>query len=167
MKKIKQLKKIWFIAIFFIIAFVTTPTIIVNAEENDMDTVNWFVIMPEVDDVGKIDWYIKEIWSWSWNVNDKYNEIASELTTSEQLASWIMTRDTIMDYLWYIIKFISQLWLVVWAAFIMYAWYKYMLSVFNWNKAPTSTLTNAIIWVTIVIFSYAIMRILTSVIWLT
>ena len=135
--------------------------------DNDMETVNWFDIIPEVEDISKIDEAVARIWSWWGEVNDRYNEEAEGLTTSESLASWIMNWDTIMNYLWYIIKFISQLWLVVWAAFIMYAWYKYMTSVFNWGKTPSSTLTNAIIWVTIVIFSYAIMRVLTSLIWLT
>ena len=171
-------KKIWIITMFsvcvlwfFAVAnaweatdggWQTTP------DNNDLE-VEWFNIMPELTDeqIGKVDTAIKEIWQTWWNVWNKYNEEAEKLTTSQQIASWIMNRDTLMDYLWFLIKFISQLGIVVCTAFIMIAWYKYMVSVFTWWQTPKSTLINAIVWVIIVIFSYAIMRILTSVIWLT
>ena len=42
-----------------------------------------------------------------------------------------------------------------------------MVSVFNWGKLPTETVKNAIIWVIIVIFSFAIMKTLTSFIGLS
>jgi hypothetical protein len=72
-----------------------------------------------------------------------------------------------MNYMVHIIQFLSQLGLVVWTIFIMYAGYKYIISVLNSQKTPSSTIKNAIIWILIIIFSYAIMRILTSFIWLT
>lgn len=134
----------------------------------DME-VEWFNIMPELkeDSVNKIDAKITTIWSEWWHVWDHYNDEALNLTTEEQVASWIMNWDTIMNYLVFIVQFLSQLGLVVWTGFIIYAWYKYMSSSFSGNKVPSSTVTNAIIWILIVIFSYAIMKILTSFIWLS
>jgi len=131
--------------------------------------VEWFNIMPELkeDSVNKIDATITTIWSEWWHVWDRYNDEALKLTTEEQVASWIMNWDTIMNYLVFIVQFLSQLGLVVWVGFIIYAWYKYMSSSFSGGKVPSSTVTNAIIWILIVIFSYAIMKILTSFIWLS
>ena len=161
---------IWtIITSIFTMALMFFPTATI-ADSNELD-VNWFDIMPkltpeEMTDVNK---EIQKIWEAPGRVREKYNETANStwFTTQKQLASWIMNRDTIMNYIVFIVKFLSQLGLLVWAWFIMYAWYKYMLSVFSWWKTPGSTLKNAIIWVVIVIFSYAIMRILTSIIWLS
>ena len=156
---------IWILA--FAIAFVFMPAI-TNADNEELE-VDWFDIMPRLkpEEVADVNQKIKEIWSEGWKVWENYNKNASWMTTSQQIASWIMTRNTILNYIVFIVKFLSQLWLLVWAWFIMFAWYKYMVSLFTWGKAPSSTLKNAIIWIIIVIFSYAIMRILTSIIWLT
>ena len=150
-----------------VIAFIIFPTI-TNANDEELD-VEGFEIMPKLTwwQIDKENQAISGISSAAWEVRNRYNEEAKNLKTSEQIASWIMNRNTIMNYLVFVVKFLSQLWLLVWAWFIMYAWYKYMLSVFSWWKTPSSTLKNAIIWVVIVIFSYAIMKILTSIIWLT
>lgn len=161
---------IWAIATsIFVMSLIFIPTI-TTADSNELE-VDWFEIMPklEPDEIADVNTKIKQIWEAPGKVREKYNETAnsSGFTTSKQIASWIMNRDTIMNYIVFIVKFLSQLWLLVWAWFIMYAWYKYMLSVFNWWKTGSSTLKNAIIWVIIVIFSYAIMRIFTSIIWLT
>lgn len=158
----------WTIKLLAIVtSFIFFP-VITNANNEKLD-VDGFEIMPklESEEVTKINNAIKEIWSEGWKVWENYNKNASGMTTTEQVTSGIMTRDTIMNYLIFVVQFLSQLWLLVWAWFIMFAWYKYMLSVFNWWKTPSSTIKNAIIWVIIVIFSYAIMRILTSIIWLT
>lgn len=136
--------------------------------DSDLD-VDWFEIMPKLTwgQIDKVNESIDKISGEAWNVWKNYNTEAKKLKTSEQIASWIMTRDTIMNYIVFVVKFLGQVWLVVWAWFIIYAWYKYMLSVFGWWKTASSTLKNAIIWVIIVIFSYAIMKIFTSIIWLT
>ena len=133
---------------------------------DDMDVE--FSILPtlEDDEITEINKKIDDIWSEWWKVNEKYIKAAEELELPKQLNSWIMNWNTILDYLAYVVKFLSQLWLVVWVIFIMYAWYKYMLSVFTWWKPSSKTVKNAIIWVIIVIFSYAIMKTLTSIIWL-
>lgn len=109
---------------------------------------------------------IERVWE-PWKVNDNINEAANRLPIRIAWATWIMNRNTIMNYLISVVKFLSQLWLVVWLWFIMYAWYKCILSVFEWGRTPSSTLKNAIIWIIIVIFSYAIIKTLTSIIWIS
>ena len=154
---------IFFVSLSFIPLFA-------NAADSDLE-VDWFEIMPKLkpEDVTTVNEKIKEIWSVGWEVRERYNETAEseDFKTSHQIASWIMNRDTLMNYLVFIVQFLSQLWILVWAIFIMYAGYKYMLSVVNKWKVSSSTLRNAIIWIIIVIFSYAIMKILTSIIWLS
>ena len=165
MKKfLRNIRLILFISFF---AVLLAPNNICLAQD-DL-TVNGFDIIPELneEEIGEINEKIKRIWSEWWHVWDHYNDEASQLSTSKQIASWIMNRDTIMNYLIFVVQFLSQLWLVVWAVFIIYAWYNYMLSVFKWWQTPTTTIKNAILWVLVVIFSYAIMRVLTSLIWLT
>ena len=163
------MKKIllWAYMLIIVTSLLFIPTI-TNADNNDLE-VDWFEIMPKLTwwQVDKVNTAISSVGSEGWMVRKNYNVEAQKLKTSEQLASWIMNRDTIMNYIVFVVQFLSQLWLLVWVWFIMYAWYKYMLSVFNWWKTPGSTLKNAIIWVIIIIFSYAIMKILTSIIWLT
>ena len=103
--------------------------------------------------------------SW-WHVRDVYNQEAKKMAwkVGDQLASWIMTRDTLLDYVVYLIKFLSQVWLVIWTAMILYAWYLYATTIFwswdatKWKKA----IKDAIIWVVVIIFSYAIMKLLIS-----
>ena len=170
MKKniIKKILTYFIISLFSITSF----PILTLAWDNGNDLqVEWFEIMPKLTDkeVEEVEQAIKDIWNTGNKVWDTYNQKASELKTSQQIASWIMNRDTIMNYLVFIVQFLSQLWLVVWVGFIMYGWYRYIMSVFEWWKTDKAkpAITNAIIGVIVVIFSYAIMRILTSIIWLT
>ena len=162
----KNLKKIWIIiSLFCLILFPSK----FSMADDDLD-VDWCNIMPQLSDeeIWEVNEAIKDIWTTWKKVRDTYNQKASDLSTSQQIASWIMNWDTIMNYLVFIVQFLSQLWLLVWALFIIYAWYKYMTNVLLWSKAvPATAIKNAIIWVIIVIFSYAIMRVLTSFIWLT
>ena len=164
------LKRLWLIVPSFLWTFILSWGIITYAQD-----VDWFNIIPKISEgnISKINTEINDIWSAWWYVWENYNEAADRMWESghveEQIASWIMNWDTILNYLVFVVKFLSQLWLLVWVMFIMYAWYKYMVSVFvEWktNGAP-STLKNAIIWVIIVIFSYAIMKTLTSFIWIS
>ena len=128
-----------------------------------------FTIIPELkgEEISEINAKIETIWSEWWHVWDHYDDEAENLTTNQQIASWIMNWDTILNYLVFVVQFLSQLWLAVGVLFIMYAWYKYMVSVFNGGKLPTETVKNAIIWVIIVIFSYAILKTMTSLIWIS
>lgn len=132
--------------------------------------ITWYTIIPEVtvEQSAQIDTAIENIWKTGWQVMDQYDATAEAWKNRPemQLASGIMNRDTIMKYLEFIVKFLSQLWMAVWVIFIMFAWYKYMVSIFNWQKTWAGTIKNAIIWVIIVIFSYAILKTLTSLAWI-
>lgn len=164
---IKTFKKIWLIMLLS--AFIFVPATSLHAQDGELDVD--LTILPElkeneIDDINK---KINEIWLTGGNVMDKYRETAQsrENNPAKQLQSWIMDWNTLITYITFVIKFLSQAWIAVWALFIMYAWYKYMISVFQWGQVPKKTITNAIIWVIIVIFSYAIMKTLTSIVGLS
>ena len=158
----KIIKKIWILIALGIFSLFILPNI-TNAGDDEIP-IDGFNIIPELESWEIEDMWkkVEDIWKTPWKVQDIYKETAAWLSTKEQLATWIMNRDTILNYLTFIIKFLSQLWLLVWTIFIMIAWYKYVVSLFNWWKVPSESVKNAIIWIIIVIFSYAIMRILTS-----
>ena len=160
----KKLRNIWVVLLSFMTIII--PYIVIAQDTID---VNWFSIIPKLTDseIADVSKKTEEIWQTWGNVWDAYTKAASGMSTPKQIASWIMNWDTIMDYLVFFVKFLSQLWITVGVIFIMYAWYKYMISVFNWSKVVNSALKNAIIWVIIVIFSYAIMKTLTSFVWLS
>ena len=100
------------------------------------------------------------------HVRDIYNEKANgELAgadkVDEQLATWIMTRDTILDYTVLLLRFLSQVGLMIVGIMIVYAGYRYILNVLEAAEPDPSLIKNAIIGIMVIIFSYAIMRILT------
>ncbi len=108
---------------------------------------------------------VKELADSPGSVRDKYKEKASDDKRGlwEKLASWIMTRDTLLDYVVYLIKFLSQLWLVVWAVMFIYAWYMYATDIMWWDASKwKDAMKYAIIGVVVLSFSYAIMKILTN-----
>jgi len=119
---------------------------------------------------------------WKWHVvelqelpkdkdfREEYNKKADEYAQKKDkdglgkmLASGIVTRDTILILLTKFIKFISNAALVFGSAMFIYAWYLYISSAMSgddsWTSKANSAIKNAIIWVVIVIFSYAIERI--------
>lgn len=139
------------------------------ANADDID-VAWLAISKELTtwEVEHTNQRINFLWSISGKFWENYHKAHEDLNLWERIFWWILEIDDIINYMVFVIKFLSQLWLLVWAFFIIYAWYKYMTNILLWSKAvPTTTVKNAIIWVIIVIFSYAIMRVLTSFIWLT
>ncbi len=83
------------------------------------------------------------------------------------LSSGIVSRDTILCLLIRVVKFVANMALVVWSAMIIYAGYLYWVtarsgsSVDETGKA-NDAIKNAIIGICIVIFSYAIQRIVTQ-----
>lgn len=162
----KILKSLWIVILFAMIAIITPYAVIAQ----DTMEVDWFSIMPKLTDekIEELDKKIEDIWHTWWNVWSEYTKAAaSGMSVQEQVASWIMNRDTIMNYLVFLVKFLSQLWITVGVIFIMYAWYIYMLRIFSGKGNPKTAIKNAIIWVIIVIFSYAILKFLTSLIGLS
>ena len=106
-----------------------------------------------------------EVDSWS-SVMERYQTIAGsdKYSLEEKMAAWVINWDSILEYLIYLIRFISQVWILIGAVMILYAWYCYAVAIFH-NSGPSqgsSAIKNAIIGVVIITFSYAIMKILTS-----
>ena len=160
-----MLEKFIKVLVIWLFSFFVVSCGVMAADPDPID----FTIIPEIkeEEISQVNEAIEKIWSKWWDVWDNYNEKADNLTTNQQVASWIMNWSTIMNYLVFVVQFLSQLWLAVGVLFIMYAWYKYMVSVFNGGKLPTETVKNAIIWVIVVIFSYAILKTMTSLIWIS
>ncbi|AHB41628.1 hypothetical protein P148_SR1C00001G0839 [candidate division SR1 bacterium RAAC1_SR1_1] len=104
------------------------------------------------------------------HVWDEYNRQATEYqedgNLAAQMASGIFTWDTLLDYLAYLIKFLSEIGIFVGACFIVYAGYLYATSIFNADSGATSkgntAIKNAIIGVIVITFSYAIMKAITA-----
>ena len=79
------------------------------------------------------------------------------------MASGIMTWDTLLDYVVYVVKFLSQIGLLIGAIMIIYAGYMYATEIFGGKpSAGKEAIQNAIIGVLVISFSYAIMKLLTS-----
>jgi len=161
----KLLKKIWLSIVIGICSFAVIPN---HIYADDTESITDFNIMPKLEDkeIEDVNKEVESIGQNGWHVWEKYNDVAPTFTTSQQVASWIMNRDTIMNYLVFIVQFLSQLGMAVWLIFIMYAGYKYMTNVFK-GKTWKQPLINTILWIVIIIFSYAIMKILTSFVWLS
>lgn len=125
-----------------------------------------FAIVPEAemsDDAVIND--VKSLANSPWSVWDKYKEISSndKRSLGDKLSSGIMTRDTLLDYVVYLIKFMSQLWLVVGAVMFIYAGYMYATDIMWWDASKwKKAIKYAIVWVVVLSFSYAIMKILTN-----
>jgi hypothetical protein len=142
------------------------PKFPANADNLDVD---WLAISQKLTtwQIEHTNRRINLLWSNPGQFWKNYHKAHGDLSFRERVFWWILEIDDLLNYMVFIVKFLSQLWMLIWVIFIMYAWYKYMLTVFGQWKDASSTLKNAIIWVIIIIFSYAIMKILTSIIWLT
>ncbi len=129
-------------------------------------TTNDFEIIPEATSGGKVTTAVDAVGQTGGNVWKAYNENAAALSGSvgDQIASGIMTRDTLLDYVVYLVRFLSQIGIFIGVVMIIYAGYLYASSIFeSWNMAKGKTaITNAIIGVLVIAFSYAIMKLLTS-----
>lgn len=165
----KHFKRILFLLPGIIIAFLSLSTNNYTFAAQGWDDIDVdYYIIPEIkeDSYEKIKTATERIWQTGQNVMEQYKIEAKSLTAAECFNSWIMTRDCIMDYFVFVIKFLGQLWLAIWVGFIMYAGYKYMINIFGWNTIDKKMVTNAIIGVLIIIFSYAIMKFFLAIVWL-
>lgn len=129
-------------------------------------TNNDFEIIPQATSGGWVKTAVDKVGKIWGSVRDTYNKEASAMSgkVGDQLASGIMTRDTLLDYVVYLVRFLSQIGIVIGVIMIIYAGYLYATSIFsagNMTKGK-SAITNAIIGVLVIAFSYAIMKLLTS-----
>jgi len=155
-------KSLFWLFLTFVLSFnILLPVLAQNAT-------NDFEIIPKATDQNEVNKAVETVGKDWGNVRENYNEQAQELAkkggVGDQIASGIMTRDTLLDYVVYLVRFLSQIGIVIGVVMIIYAGYLYASSVFspsNMSKGK-SALTNAIIGVLIIAFSYAIMKLLTS-----
>ena len=120
----------------------------------------WWSLIPEWESMW---WWF--VWDEPWKVWDNYNNMASSNAGAwDAFASWVFSWNNVFDFFTYLAKTLSQIWLVVWAIMIIYAWYKYASWVFTWDASKwwQDAIKSAIYGVLIVIFSYAIMKLLIS-----
>jgi hypothetical protein len=141
-------KVLWILAILF-----TVVSWLVLADDD-------IAIIPEWDTTLAAQ-KVKEVSSW-WNVWKIYRKIVDEENMSvwDQLASGIMSRDTILDYCAYLAKFIWEVALLAWAVAIIFIWYKRIMKNIIW-EAP-KWLTLVVIWLLVIIFAYAIVKLIWS-----
>lgn len=80
------------------------------------------------------------------------------------LWSGIVTWDTLLCLLIRVVKFVANMALVVWSAMVIYAGYLYVSSVYTGDQSSTANnaIKDAAFGIVIVIFSYAIERIITQ-----
>ena len=141
-------KVLWILAILF-----TVVSWLVLADDD-------IAIIPEWDTTLAAQ-KVKEVSSW-WNVWKIYRKIVDEENMSvwDQLASGIMNRDTILNYCVYIAKFLWEIALLAWAVAIIFLWYKRIAKNIFWDTPKWILLV--IIWLLIIIFAYAIIKLIWS-----
>lgn len=129
-------------------------------------TTNDFEIIPLANSGEVVEQAVQDVGSKGGSVRDTYNKQAKNLENQvgNQLASGIMTRDTLLDYVVYLVRFLSQIWLLIGWIMIIYAGYLYATTIFWWGDATKgkTAITNAIIGILVIAFSYAIIKLLTS-----
>ena len=131
-----------------------------------IDAANNFEIIPQADSGGKVEAAVDAVGSKGGHVRDTYNDQANQMSgqVGNQLASGIMTWSTLLDYVVYLVRFLSQVGLLIWGLMVIYAGYLYATTIFGWGDATKwkKAITNAIIGIIVIAFSYAIMKLLTS-----
>ncbi len=139
-------------------AYILSRSHTAHAQAND------FLIIPESEKPSEIGTIVQDIWSQWGAVIDRYNAQAEKNTDiGTAFATGVFTRDTILDYLVYLIRFISQLGILIGWVMIIYAGYIYATAVFNDNNISKAkdAISKAILWIIIITFSYAIVRVVT------
>lgn len=132
---------------------------------------NQLHIIPEASEWAGYDPYkseahdiVENIWTAEKDVTvlDRYSKKADEIEGKRNLwmafQTWVFNRNILISYLAYLMRFLNQVGLLIWGIMILYAWYMYATSVFwRWNVSKwRSAIKNAVIWVIIIVASYAI-----------
>ncbi len=139
----------------------SSPLTVVFADDNEVK----FEIVPEVDpnDLQNIN---KTILDSDEDIRDIYNQQADALGakdggTSLQVTSGVMNRDTIINYAIMVLRFLSQLGLLIGWLMIVYTGWKYIMSVISGDSAPSwDLIKNAIKGILVIIFSVSILKFL-------
>ena len=149
------MKKILLICFISFLPFFSLTSIF--ADDSD-----WTIIPKGSSDAATKVWNAK-----AWHVWEAYSWASKNISVWDAFASGVFSWDTIFSFLKHIAKVLSEIWLVIWAAMIIYAGYKYASGVFTWDASKwwKDAIKWAIYGVLIVIFSYAIMKILLAMFW--
>lgn len=98
----------------------------------------------------------------------RYTEIAEKYEKNKDIAksmqTWIMWWNTLIQYVVYVLRFLSQLGLLIGGIMMLYAGYLYATTIFEWGNPSKakSAIKFAIIGILIIVFAYAILRGLVS-----
>ena len=120
-------------------------------------------LIPESEQSNEDIWnVINEIAEW-WKVWDNYNETlkSGDLSLSDQFKTWVMNRDTILDYVSYLAKFLWQLALLVAAIAIIIVWYQKAIAAFG-DGGTSSPIIKVVAWLLVIIFAYFIIKLIYS-----
>ncbi|MCF7835434.1 hypothetical protein K9M48_05330 [Candidatus Gracilibacteria bacterium] len=141
---------------------------IVNAA--DLGDSDFYIIPPSED--ANIGDKVIEIGSEGGNVIEKYKDAAygekdangnrpneSNLSLGDQLASGIMNRDTLLDYVTYIVRFLLQIGLVIGAGVMIYLGYQ---KITEFREFKAGGIKYVIVGIFIIGFAYVIVRTLVS-----
>jgi len=160
------MKKTSILAILLVLSCLSFPTFSQGVE----NTENNLHIIPQSSEnndafaeemVWKVSW---TNWDKKWSLIDRYNEAAKAIDEKWDIwvsfKTWIMSRDSLIKYIVYLMRFINQLGLLIWSLMILYAGYQYAWVIFKyWDPTKGKTaIKNAVIWILVIIFSYAIWR---------
>ncbi len=159
--KLIQKYMIWLYMMACLAMTFFSPLTVVFADENDVQ----FEIIPAVEpsDLQSIN---KTILDSNEDIRDIYNQQADTLGAQEggtalQVTSGVMNRDTIINYAIKVLRFLSQLGLLIGWLMIVYTGWKYIMAVISGDSPPSSDLIiNAIKGILVIIFSFAILRML-------
>lgn len=98
------------------------------------------------------------------SVIDRYNKKADEIMAAKDIwrsmQTWIMNWDTLINYVVYLMRFLSQLGLLIGGLMVLYAGYQYATTIFGYGSPSNAktAIKNAVIWVIVVVASYAIWK---------
>ncbi len=131
----------------------------------------WFEIIPWATNSNV--WQMVNNVREGWKVWEKYKDAAygPETTSNnkrvrpgwnlslwDQFATGIMTWDTILDYVVYLVKFLWQLALLSWSLMLIYYGYKKATEHLKFN----GVIWKVVIWILVISFAYVIVKIIWS-----
>lgn len=161
-------KSILIIILCCAVSFLTLPVFAATSATNK-NTLNNLHIIPEAVSWLDVTWaweIVNKIWTsdwWKTTLIQRYNEAASWIDKEGDLGkafqTGVMSRNTLLNYVVYLMRFLNQIGLLIWACMILYAGYLFATTIFGWdpNKGKNA-IKNAIIGVLIIVFSYAIWK---------
>lgn len=137
------------------------------AQNQDTDILN-LKIIPTVQDKNNLDMSIIdqkwEAWNDSIGFWYKYekntNLMQKKWDLWWQIQWWFINISTILSFLAYLIRLISNIAIVAWAFFVIRWWYEYALQTFGGKAKTTEYIKNVFIGIFIMSFAYGIIKIL-------